>query len=95
MINYVNTTINGLTLRGTAYVPDNITAPVPTVLCFMVLGQCEQSIFVHLFKLVDYLPRAVLQRLHLTFRHMVRVMAPLWISRLAMRFLRERSLFPL
>ncbi|WP_349583670.1 alpha/beta hydrolase [Leuconostoc citreum] len=45
MINYVITTINGLTLRGTAYVPDNITAPVPTVLLFHGFGAVRTEYF--------------------------------------------------
>jgi len=54
MISYINTTINGLTLRGTAHIPDNISGKVPAVLLFHGFGAVRMNIFVHLCKLVDY-----------------------------------------
>lgn len=45
MIKYVNTTINGLTLRGTAHVPEDVTGPVPTVLLFHGFGAVRDEYF--------------------------------------------------
>ncbi|GEB40136.1 MULTISPECIES: alpha/beta hydrolase [Leuconostoc] len=45
MIKYVNTTINGLTLRGTAHVPEGVTGPVPTVLLFHGFGAVRDEYF--------------------------------------------------
>ncbi|PAV31761.1 alpha/beta hydrolase [Leuconostoc lactis] len=45
MIKYVNTTINGLTLRGTAHVPEGVIGPVPTVLLFHGFGAVRDEYF--------------------------------------------------
>ena len=45
MIKYVNTTINGLTLRGTAHVPEGVIGPVPTVLLFQGFGAVRDEYF--------------------------------------------------
>ena len=95
MINYVNTTINGLTLRGTAYVPDNITAPVPTVLLFHGFGAVRTEYFCSFVQISRLLAKSGIAAIAFDFSAHGESEAPLWISRLAMRFLRERSLFPL
>lgn len=45
MISYINTTINGLTLRGTAHIPDSVAGKVPAVLLFHGFGAVRDEYF--------------------------------------------------
>lgn len=91
MIKYVNTTINGLTLRGTAHVPEGVIGPVPTVLLFHGFGQYGMNISVRLSKLVANSPNVGLLRLRLISRVKVKMMVISSTLRLAMKSMKARN----
>ena len=92
MIKYVNTTINGLTLRGTAHVPEGVIGPVPTVLLFHGFGAVYgMNISVRLSKLVANSQSVGLLRLRLISRVMVKVMVISSTLRLAMKSMKARN----
>lgn len=92
MIKYVNTTINGLTLRGTAHVPEGVIGPVPTVLLFHGFGAVRDEYFCSFVqKLVANSPNVGLLRLRLISRVMVKVMVISSTLRLAMKSMKARN----